>query len=495
MTWVVLAAVWAMWPHGPETRCADVEHHLARQRLSGSTGVATVDVSADGRVVAFVSLARLAAGDDNTAEDVYVLERATGTISLESARGNGRASDGSSQHPRLSGDGRFLVFSTVATNLVGSRGQGIDTQVLRRDRTTGVTTLVSRTPAGAPGNGWSGVPDISDDGRFVVFESHATDLVAGPDRNHGGSDIYLFDAADGVIRRVSVTTAGEQLATGQSGTPAISGAGRVVAFSSTAPLDAPPGQPARQTSRRGVFVRDIADGVTRRISTSGDRDGANGDSYFPAISGDGRRVAFVSTATNLDDDARARRQENVYLHDDGMPRLRLLSRSASGGAADGASRHPAVSGDGRYVLFSSDASNLHCTDRCGPSEDLNLVMDVYRLDTVTGVADRVSGGPFAREPWWNASSGVASDGSGRVVAFSSREPIDHADLAHDDDLFVEVLPACNPARSAFVYRLERSASGGPGLEGRSTLWPRSSATSATRFGSSGPPASSPSRRC
>ena len=67
-------------------------------------------------------------------------------------------------------------------------------------------------------------------------------------------------------------------------------------------------------------------------------------------------------------------------------------------------------------------------------------MDVYRVDTVTGVADRVSGGPFARDPWWNASSGVASDATGRVVAFSSREPIDDADLAHDDDLFVEVLP-------------------------------------------------------
>ena len=205
--------------------------------------MATVDVSTDGRVVAFVSLARLTAADDNTAEDIYVLERATGTISLESASSSGRASDGSSQHPRLSGDGRFLVFSTVATSLVGSQGEAVNAQVLRRDRTTGVMTLVSHTPAGAPGNGWSGVPDISDDGRFVVFESHATDLVAGPDGNGGGSDIYLFDAADGVLRRISVTTAGEQLATGQSATPAISGTGRVVAFSSTAPLDAPPGRP------------------------------------------------------------------------------------------------------------------------------------------------------------------------------------------------------------------------------------------------------------
>jgi Tol biopolymer transport system component len=441
MAWLLLASVWAMWMHGPETWCADAEHLLAPQRLSGNAGAATVDVSTDGRVVAFVSLARLTAADANTVEDIYVLERAAGTIRLETASVTGRGSVGSSQHPRLSGDGRFLVFETVAGSLVGAPFEPASAQVLRRDRLTGTTTLVSRTPAGAPGNGWSGIPDVSDDGRFVVFESRATDLVAGADANRGGSDIYLFDAADGSLRRISVTTAGGQLARGQSGTPAISGSGGVVAFSSTAPLEAPPGEPESRTYRRDVFVRDLVDGVTRRVSTSRDRDGPNGDSYFPAISGDGGRIAFVSTATNLDDDGRARRQENVYLYDARTPGLHLLSRTASGGAADGASRHPAISADGRYVLFSSDASNLPCRDRCGPSGDLNLVMDVYRLDTKTGAVDRISGGPFAREPWWNASSGVASDGTGRVVAFSSREPIDDADLHHDDDLVVEVLTA------------------------------------------------------
>ena len=440
MAWLVLAAVWAMWMHGPATWCAEAEHHLAPQRLAGIAGAATVDVSTDGRLVAFVSLARLTAADGNTLQDIYVLERATGTIRLESTSVTGRTSNGSSQHPRLSGDGRYLVFETLATGLAEAPLEAASSQVLRRDRITGATTLVSRTPAGAPGNGWSGIPDISDDGRFVVFESRATDLVAGDDANLGGSDIYLFDAADGVLRRISVTSAGEHLARGQSATPAISGSGRVVAFSSTAPLDAPPGQREPRTYRRDVFLRDLVDGATRRVSTSRDRDGPNGDSYFPAISGDGSRVAFVSTATNLDDDARAKRQENVYVFDGRTPGLKLLSRSASGGSADGASRHPAISADGRYVLFSSDASNLPCGDRCGPSGDLNLVPDVYRLDTATGAVDRVSGGPFAREPWWNASSGVASDGTGHVVAFSTREPIDDADLDHDDDLFVEVLP-------------------------------------------------------
>ena len=342
----------------------------------------------------------------------------------------------------MSGDGRFLVFSTVATTLTGTTGQVADSQVLRRDRATGVTTLVSRTPAGAPGNGWSGVPDISDDGRFVVFESHATDLVAGFDGNGSGSDIYLFDAADGGSgASVSPPPAGSSRTARarrpRSAAPGASWRSRPRRRSTRRPVSPPAG-----LYRRDIFVRDLADGVTRRITASRDRDGPNGDSYYPAISGDGRRVAFVSTATNLDDDARARkRQENVYLYDAGTPRLKLLSRSTSGGAADGDSRHPAVSGDGRYVLFSSDASNLHCTDQCGAAVDLNLVMDVYRLDTITGVAARISGGALAREPWWTASSGVASDATGRVVAFSSREPIDDADLAHDDDLFVEVLPA------------------------------------------------------
>lgn len=453
MTWPLLAVAWAVWAHQAEARCDGAGRQVARQRLdSAAAGVATVDVSADGRLVAFVSLARLTAGDDNSADDVYVLDRTTGDITLESVTAGGRAADGSSQHPRLSGDGRFLVFSTTARNLI--RAGVVDhgpSQVLRRDRATGATTLVSHTPGDTAGNGWSGHPDISDDGRSVVFESRATDLLSDPDGNHGGNDIYFFDAIDGAIRRVSLTSAGQQPATGQSSTPAISGSGRFVAFASAAPLDAAARSVAgREAPLRNVFVRDMSSGVTRRISATHDGRAPNGASYYPAINAEGSRVAFVSTATDLDDDARATRQENIYLYDSQTPGLRLLSRSTSGGAVDGDSRHPAVSGDGRYVLFSSDASNLACAGHCGPRADVNLVADVYRVDTRTGIVDRVSGGPSAREPWWNASTGAASDATGRVVAFSSRQPVDDADLDHDDDLFVEVLPAVAEGSRAAV---------------------------------------------
>lgn len=445
MPWPLPAVVWVLSLQAPEIPCAAERGPIARQRLDGAgTGVASADVSADGRSVAFVSLARLTPADGNTLDDIYVLDRASHTVRLESASAGGAAGDGSSQEPRLSGDGRVVVFSTVAASLIGTPIAAAGAQVLRRDRTTGAITLVSHTPNRRPGNGWSGHADVSDDGRFVVFESRATDLVPGPDANAGGSDVYLFDAVDGSIARISVATTGEQLDWGQSSTPAISGSGRFVAFSSTAQLEAP-ARGRTDVRLRNVYLRDLTRRETRRISATQSGGLPNGGSYYPAISADGRRVAFVSIATDLEGNPRGRPIEHVYLYDADDGRLRLLSRGAAGGAADGASRHPVVSGDGRFVVFDSEASNLWCPScRAGrpePHADLNLVSDVYRIDTVTGAVDRVSGGESADEPWWRASAGAATDATGRVVAFSSRQPMDDADLEDDADLFVEVLPA------------------------------------------------------
>jgi len=384
MAWPLLAVVWLLSLQAAAMPCEAEHGQMARQSLDASdVNVASADVSTDGRFVAFVSLARLTPADVNTLDDVYVLDRAANTVRLESTTASGAAADGSCQEPRLSGDGRIVVFSTVAANLIGATVEAVGAQVVRRDRTTGATTLVSHTPKGGPGNGWSGHADVSDDGRFVVFESRATDLAPGTDANAGGS-------------------------------------------------------------------------------------------YYPAISADGRRVAFVSVATDLEGNPRGRPREHVYLYDADDGRLRLLSRGAAGGAADGDSRHPAVSGDGRYVVFGSDASNLWCPFPCRASRpethaDLNLVSDVYRIDTVTGAVDRVSGGDSADEPWWRSSAGAAIDGSGRVVAFSSRQPTDDADLDDDVDLFVEVVPeppiglAGRPAaRPCGPGRPPRTSAGAPG---------------------------------
>ena len=452
---VVLA--WVLWTQGsPAPPCEAGRPAVARQALTGALpGTASVDLSADGRFAAFVSLARLDPADDNAVDDVYVLDRVTGRVSLESVTADGRAANGSSEHPRLSGDGRYVVFATIARNLVASDRDDLWPQVLRRDRVTGVVVVVSKGPSQQLADGWSGDPEISEDGGVVVFDSRATNLAA-PDGNGRGTDVYRFEAADGSVRRISG-------ASGDSMAPAISGDGQRVVFTSTAPLDTPATNPLRAgpAPPRSVFLYDAATGVVRRISTAKDGHTPNGPSYFPTISADGRRVAFVSTATNLAIAGRAPRQESLYLFDVDSGRLRLASRSASGAVPDGYSRHPALSRDGRYMAFSSNASNLLCADGCAGSDgaDLNLVSDVYRVDTVTGAAARVSGAG-AHEPWWNASAGAAIDGSGRVVAFSSREPTADADLDHDDDLYVEVLPPA-PGETAAAPCGPRPAPGRP----------------------------------
>jgi hypothetical protein len=111
----------------------------------------------------------------------------------------------------------------------------------------------------------------------------------------------------------------------------------------------------------------------------------------------------------------------------------LISRTPSGQAGNGVSRHPALSGDGRFVVFQSEASDLTCV-RCGSADrDINLVADIFRHDRQTGKTELIS---RDRTPWMEPSIGPAVDRTGRIVAFASRHPRDRADDRHDYDLFV-----------------------------------------------------------
>jgi Tol biopolymer transport system component len=418
-------------------------HTVAAQRARQHPGPATVDVSADGRFVAFESSVALVAADRNSGVDIYVLDRTSGGVSLESVALDGSAANGTSTHPRLTGDGRYVVFSSVAGNLVGRSAGAAIPHVFLRDRHLRTTTLLSRTPAGAPANGWSGHPDISDDGSTVVFQSAARDLVARADRNSQRSDVYVFDMGSQTMERISVDPGSEQPTEGSSFAPAVSGNGRYVAFVSSAPLD---GGALRKQSRRGaersrqVYLRDLKDGVTRRVSRTPDGNDADGSSFHPAVSGDGRMVAFASEATNLGPRDR-NRVADVYLHDTHTGQTTLVSRSARGGSAHGQSRHPTLSADGRFVAFVSEASDLLCSARCPTHlSDLNLVADVYLFDALTETVARVSGASADAGPWWEMSAGPALDATARLIAFSSLHAIDSDDVGHDFDLFVEPNP-------------------------------------------------------
>jgi hypothetical protein len=188
------------------------------------------DLSADGRYVVFTSLAtNLVPGATASFVQVYLHDRATGTTERISEDAAGNPGDGNSSGPAVSADGRFVTFGTVAGNLIGDGShQG---HVLVRDRATGTFERASVDSSGNPGNEFSSDPDISADGRFVAFHSIASNLVAGDTNNR--RDIFVRDRQSGTTERVSVSSAGAE-GNGESTRAKIADGGSAIAFQSTA---------------------------------------------------------------------------------------------------------------------------------------------------------------------------------------------------------------------------------------------------------------------
>jgi Tol biopolymer transport system component len=397
-----------------------------RDALRSPRAPRTVDISADGRFVAFESWASLVPADDDRLLDIYVLDRETRRVTLESG---GLSADCS--YPRISGDGRFVVFEV--RTLQALREGGL--QIALRDRTAERTRILTGFGDGATPEGFSRNPDISDDGRMVVFSSAATQLTEGADANGRIEDVYAIDLATGVTRRVSVTAEGLHLAKGASILPAISGDGRWVAFASTALLDRPAHAP--QATTRLVYARDLIAGTIVRVSRAARGATPDGDSTSPTTSGDGRFIAFASEGTNIVEND-GNRGTDLFLFDRDTQQTILVSRAANGSVGSGISVNASISADGRYVAFQSDAGNLVCASRCPEAdEDINLLWDTFVFDRVTSKTVRISEDELGG--WMDWSAGIAIDGAGRVVAFSSRHPRDPSDRLQDVDLFVRTL--------------------------------------------------------
>jgi Tol biopolymer transport system component len=185
-----------------------------------------------------------------------------------------------------------------------------------------------------------------------------------------------------------------------------------------------------------VYLRDTATNTTTRVSRGHSGRDPDGPSYDPAMSGDGRHVAFVSEASNLTRDA-SKRAANVYVRDMVTGVTELVSRNPSGRQANGPSVHPAISHDGSTVAFQSLASDFLCEDRCQTGQrDINLVSDVFVHDRRTHRTIRASadGG----EEWMEGSRAPSLDETGRVIVFASRHPLNDHDEAHDEDLYVRL---------------------------------------------------------
>jgi len=331
-------------------------------------------ISADGRFVAFASADNsLVPGDTNNTCDVFVKDLETGVIERVSVSSAGAQGNNMSVFPSISCDGRIVAFYSWATNLVAGDSNGM-IDVFVRDRTANVTTRVSVHNSGAQGNYNSAYPSISCDGRFVAFLSYASNLVTG-DTNvdidgEPISDIFVHDRMSGTTTRVSVDSAGAQ-SNGKSCCASISGDGRFVGFASMAS-----NLVAGDTNNaEDVFVHDRQTGATTRVSTSSA--GVQGNSYSGGLSlnHDGRYVAYSSWATNLvagDTDNGI----DVFLHNRQIGSVQKIGGNRW-------SYSPSISADGNVIAFTSSSTNLI-------TGDTNNVHDIF-------TASRVRKPPFTYE--------------------------------------------------------------------------------------------------
>jgi Tol biopolymer transport system component len=402
---------------------------------------ASVSISLDGRFVAFASDARLVPEDTNTVTDIYVLDRMTSAITLESVASDGAAADDTCHRPALSGDGRYLAFESTAGNLDARPDENRWSDIFLRDRQSRQTRRVSIGWRGEETNGLSSEPTISADGRWIAFSSWATNLVTAPSANNG-AHVYLVDVQTGALSRASVSSDGTPPDRGASFAPSLSGDGSLLAFVSTADFGvttpacaASPGGAPRPSR---VYVRDNRRRSLACIDASLAHNKSKGRSHSPSISPDGRYVAFVFDAGSVGQGRGSVPQ--VYLHDLERSLTTLASRTTNGAPANGGSARPALSVGGRFVAFESLASNLECDGRC-PAEvsDLNLLPDIYLLDVQAGKLQRLSTGRGLGE-WWVPSVAPTIDGSGRLVVFSSRQPRNPSDVDTGFDLYLWAAP-------------------------------------------------------
>ena len=360
-------------------------------------------VSADGRFVAFASEAtNLVSDDSNALLDVFVRDHQTGDTARVSLGPDGQEGNGYAEAPALSADGRFVAFHSAADNLVPF-DNNMDLDIFVHDRQTGTTERVSVTSDGAQAAGGSYRAALSADGRLVAFVSTAVDL--DPRDDDPLPDVYVHDRQTGLTELITANRQGTAAA-GFAGPPALSADGRYVAFSSAA-ADLVAGD---ENEFEDVFVHDRQTGQTARVSLRSDGEEVFADSYDPALSADGRFVAFWSYATELTDDPDVSGW-NVYVHDRQTGDTTLITRSAAGGPADGGSVRPRLSADGQVVVFESQATNLT------GAPDANGLADVFAHDRQTGLTTLVSQG--AAGPGNGESQAPAISPDGRIVVFHS----------------------------------------------------------------------------
>ncbi|HLY12884.1 MAG TPA: choice-of-anchor D domain-containing protein [Candidatus Limnocylindrales bacterium] len=410
-------------------------------------------ISADGRFVAFTSTATtiVPAGADNGLAHVFELDRTSNLIRLISAatilvggKPDVLPRNSSAGEPSVNADGSVIAYVVTLPPVVGAAVEPGGSYVVVHDNVAGTDVEL------APGSH----PSISANGQLVAFQTPA-----GLDQAHdtnGLSDVYVVNRTSLVTTLASAAANGHAPAAA-SVAPSLSGNGRWLAFTSTGRLLGADHDPAAD-----IYVRDLATSTTSLVSVHGGAD--TGASGGPSISNSGRYVAFSSRATTLAPGAMAGGGSlaDLYVRDLVARQTVRLSRASSGGAADGASSAPGISGDGRTVAFSSTADDL-------VPDDTNHGPDVFIVDRATGRISRASITTTDQQAT-PASGAAVLSGDGSVLAFQSTAQ-DLAPGAHGGlDVYVrQRLPqaSVSPPALAFAARPAGSTSSAQAVTVRS----------------------------
>ena len=307
---------------------------------------------------------------------------------------DGGHAGGSSFSPSISGNGTRIAYSSRAGDLVAG-DDFIFEDIFVYDEPTGSTILVSVGADGGPANHYSYQPAISTDGTKIAFTSWASNLVLGD--TNGRSDVFLYDMMTGAIRLISVGPLGGPVAVNSS-QPSINADGTIIAY-----------RTQTDTGTWTISVYDSETETSTNISTNVAGSPADGDSRWPTISGDGTKVAYQSTASNLVE-GHTNVHWDVFLYDMVLETTTLISTSTEGTPGNGPSQYPSISSDGTAIAYVSSASNLVTRS--------TSFWDVFVYDVLTGttvvVVTSIDGGRA------NASSYSPSiNADGTVIAYSS----------------------------------------------------------------------------
>ncbi|MCB0106379.1 MAG: carbohydrate binding domain-containing protein, partial [Caldilineaceae bacterium] len=403
-------------------------------------------MSADGRYVVFLSDAsNLVANDTNGLRDCFLHDRFTGettrvSVASDGTQGNGAVTD----RCFISPNGRYVAFSSFATNLVDQPTSSLWSDAFVHDTQTIVTTLVSKTHDGSPANWPSSPGPLSEDGRYVTFWSVASNLLTNEETKI--AHIYVYDQKIGKSIRVSRASNGASGNANSYGV-CLSADGRYVAFGSYAT-----NLVANDTNGLlDAFVRDLQTGITTRLAAGDQPNGVSGIDG-QCLSGDGRYIAFDSEASNLVANDRNGRRD-TFLYDQQSRQITRVSLASDGTESNGSRwlYPPTISRDGRMIGFESYATNL-------VPGDTNQRIDIFVHDRDIHQTTGASLSSWGEQGNQDSLNGLIA-GDGRFVAFES----DATNLVFADR---------NGVRDIFVHdRLgESNLLQNPGFESGKSPW-------------------------